>query len=62
MNLNKAEESELTTLPGIGPSKAKAIIQYRTEQGTFQTIDDLKKVTGIGEKTFEQLKDLIDVK
>lgn len=62
VNLNKAEESELTTLPGIGPSKAKAIIQYRTEQGTFQTIDDLKKVTGIGEKTFEQLKDLIDVK
>ena len=62
VNVNKAEESELTTLPGIGPSKAKAIIQYRTEQGTFQTIDDLKKVTGIGEKTFEQLKDLIDVK
>ena len=62
VNLNKAEESELTTLPGIGPSKAKAIIQYRIEQGTFQTIDDLKKVTGIGEKTFEQLKDLIDVK
>lgn len=62
VNLNKAEESELITLPGIGPSKATAIIQYRMEQGTFQTIDDLKKVTGIGEKTFEQLKDLIDVK
>lgn len=62
INLNKADESELTQLPGIGPSKANAIIQHRTEQGNFQTIEDLKKVSGIGEKTFEQLKDLIDVK
>ena len=62
INLNKAEANELTQLPGVGPSKATAIIQHRTEQGTFQTIEDLKKVTGIGEKTFEQLKDLIDVK
>lgn len=62
INLNKANESELTQLPGIGPSKANAIIGHRTEQGNFQTIEDLKKVTGIGEKTFEQLKDLIDVK
>lgn len=62
INLNKAEVNELTQLPGVGPSKATAIIQHRTEQGTFQTIEDLKKVTGIGEKTFEQLKDLIDVK
>lgn len=62
VNLNKANESELTQLPGVGPSKANAIIGHRTEQGNFQTIEDLKKVTGIGEKTFEQLKELIDVK
>ncbi|AWE08116.1 transporter [Lysinibacillus sp. 2017] len=62
INLNQADENGLTQLPGVGPSKAKAIIQYRTEQGQFQVIEDLKKVTGIGEKTFEQLKDLIDVK
>lgn len=62
INLNKANESELTQLPGVGPSKANAIIGHRTEHGNFQTIEDLKKVTGIGEKTFDQLKDLIDVK
>lgn len=62
ININKAIEAELTQLPGIGPSKASSIIQHRSEHGNFQVIDDLKKVTGIGEKTFEQLKDLIDVK
>lgn len=62
ININKADESELTQLPGIGPSKANAIISHRAEQGPFQAIEDLKKVTGIGEKTFEQLKELIDVK
>lgn len=62
INLNKATESDLTQLPGIGPSKANAIIQHRTEHGNFKTSEDLKQVTGIGDKTFEQLKDLIDVK
>lgn len=62
INLNQANETELTTLPGIGPAKATAIIGYRTETGRFQTIDDLKNVSGIGDKTFEQLRDLIDVK
>jgi competence protein ComEA len=62
INLNKASESELTQLPGIGPSKASAIIKHRTEQGQFHSIEELKNVTGIGDKTFEQLKDLIDTK
>ncbi|MEK4386605.1 helix-hairpin-helix domain-containing protein [Solibacillus sp. FSL W7-1464] len=62
ININNAMEAELTQLPGIGPSKAGAIIQHRSEHGDFQVIDDLKKVTGIGDKTFEQLKDLIEVK
>ncbi|WP_374965853.1 helix-hairpin-helix domain-containing protein [Lysinibacillus sp. RS5] len=62
VNLNKADEAALTTLSGIGPSKAQSIISYREENGGFKTIEDLKKVTGIGEKTYEKLKDSITVK
>lgn len=62
VNLNKADEAILTTLSGIGPSKAQSIISYREENGGFQTIEDLKKVTGIGDKTYEKLKDSITVK
>jgi len=62
VNLNKADEAALTTLSGIGPSKAQSIISYREENGSFKTIEDLKKVSGIGEKTFEKLKDFITVK
>lgn len=62
ININKATSDELQNLPGIGPSKAEAIIAYREDSGFFQTIDDLKLVTGIGDKTFEKLQDLITVK
>lgn len=62
INLNKADEATLTTLSGIGTSKAQSIIAYRQENGNFQSIEDLKKVTGIGDKTFEKLKDSISVK
>lgn len=62
ININLATESELTTLPGIGPSKALAIISYREENGRFQSVEDLKNVSGIGEKTFEKLKEFIVVK
>ena len=62
ININVADETQLTTLPGIGPAKAKAIIAHREEHGPFQAIEGLKNVTGIGDKTFEQLKDLIDIK
>lgn len=61
VNLNTATETELTTLPGIGPSKAASIIAYREENGKFTKLEDLKNVTGIGEKTFEKLQDLITV-
>ncbi|MCA0986113.1 helix-hairpin-helix domain-containing protein [Guptibacillus algicola] len=61
ISINKATLSELQELPGIGPAKAEAIIAYREEQGGFSTIDDLKEISGIGEKTFEKLKDLITV-
>lgn len=61
VNLNTADQSQLETLPGIGPSKAQAIIDYRTQNGDFVQIDDLTKVKGIGPKTFDSLKSLITV-
>ncbi|KPN96862.1 helix-hairpin-helix domain-containing protein [Lysinibacillus sp. ZYM-1] len=62
ININIADVETLTTLPGIGPSKAQSILSYREENGRFQTIDDLRNVSGIGDKTFEKLKDSITVK
>ena len=61
INLNSATESELQTLPGIGPSKAMAILEYRETNGSFKTIEDLMEISGIGEKTFEKLKEYITV-
>lgn len=61
INLNTANESALDSLPGIGPSKAKAIIEYRNEKGMFKNITDLKNVKGIGDATFEKLKSKITV-
>ena len=61
VNLNTASETELSTLPGIGPAKAKAILEYRQQNGRFKSLDDLKNVTGIGEKTFEKLKQYIEI-
>lgn len=62
IDINSATDVELMELPGIGPSKAAAIIAYRTENGNFEKIEDLKDVTGIGDKSFEQLKDGITVR
>lgn len=62
VNLNSAGSSELQTLPGIGPAKAEAIIEYRETNGPYKSIEDLKEISGIGDKTFEKLKDLISVK
>ncbi|WP_251554778.1 helix-hairpin-helix domain-containing protein [Neobacillus muris] len=61
ININKADASELENLPGIGPSKAAAIIEYRETSGPFNTPEDLKNISGIGDKTFEKLKDLVAV-
>jgi competence protein ComEA len=61
VDLNRADKAELTTLNGIGDSKAESILSYREENGNFQTIEELKEVSGIGEATFEQLKEAIVV-
>lgn len=61
ININLASIEELTTLPGIGESKAQNIINYREENGYFKTIDEIKNVNGIGEATFDQLKKYITV-
>jgi competence protein ComEA len=61
VNINTATAEELSTLPGIGPTKAQSIIDYRTTSGPFQSIEDIKKVRGIGDATFEKLKDKITV-
>ncbi|MGX7245224.1 helix-hairpin-helix domain-containing protein [Enterococcus quebecensis] len=59
INLNQASETELQTLPGVGQKKAQEIIRFREENGGFKTIEDLKNISGFGEKTFEKLKDSI---
>jgi competence protein ComEA len=55
IDINTASAAELATLPGIGDSKAKAIVEYRAAD-PFRTVEDLKKVKGIGDKTFESLR------
>lgn len=62
IRINQASESELTTLPGIGPAKAEAIIQYREEHGPFQAVEDLLNISGIGQKTLDRFADMIIVK
>lgn len=61
VNLNTAKETELTTVTGVGPSKAKAIIEFRESKGSFNKVEQLKEVKGIGEKSFEKLKDYFTI-
>lgn len=62
VNINTADDTELQTLTGIGPAKAAAIIDHREKNGPFKAIEDLKLISGIGEKSFEKLKEQIKVK
>ena len=61
VNINTATQTELETLPGIGPSTALKIINYRKETGKFSNIEELKNVNGIGDSKFETLKKFITV-
>ena len=59
VNINSATQAELETLPGIGPSTAAKIIDYRNKNGDFKNIEDIMDVSGIGESKFNNIKDYI---
>ncbi len=61
ININTASLDELQKLPRVGPQVAQRIIDYRKEHGNFKKIEEIMKVRGIGERTFNQMKDLITV-
>ncbi|PJJ63371.1 competence protein ComEA [Compostimonas suwonensis] len=61
VNLNTADSAALETLPRIGPAMAQRIIEWRDANGRFTSVDDLRQITGVGEKTFEALVDLVTV-
>lgn len=61
VNINKASVSQLDSLSGIGPAYAQRIIDYRNNNSPFNSIEDIMKVSGIGQKTFEKIKDQITV-
>lgn len=61
ININKATETELQSLPGIGASLASRIVEYRNQNGKFASIEDIKNVNGIGENKYSNIKELIYV-
>lgn len=62
VNINTAGLEELMTLPGIGESKAQAIIQYREEHGAFQNIEELTNISGIKSGVYEKIKELVRIR
>ena len=61
ININTADAQQLQELTGVGPATAEKIIQYREQNGRFLSVEDIKNVSGIGDKTYEKLKDQIKV-
>ena len=61
VNINLADRGELEELPGIGPTLAERIIAYREKTGGFRSVEELKQVSGIGEKKLEEIRDLVEV-
>ena len=61
ININTATVADLDGLPGIGPTTAQAIVDYRLQNGPFQVIQDIEKVQGVGPATFENIKNFINV-
>ena len=61
ININTAGEDKLTSINGIGPSRAQAIIEYRESHGAFKSIEDITQVSGIGDSTLEKIRDQITV-
>ena len=61
VNINTASPEELESLPGIGPSLARRIVGYRSVNGRFKKVEEIKRVSGIGERSFQRIKKLITV-
>lgn len=61
VNLNTASIEQLETLPGVGPALAKRIVEHRTKVGKFTKVEELLNVKGIGEKSFQKMKDRLTV-
>lgn len=61
VNVNTATQSELESVKGLGPAKAKAIIEYREKNGPFKSVEDLGKVKGFGKASIEKLKNELSV-
>nr|WP_136251664.1 ComEA family DNA-binding protein [Ningiella ruwaisensis] len=61
VNINEADAETLSSLPGVGPKKAEAIISYRELNGNFQTVEELQNVKGIGKRMVEKLIDKVSV-
>jgi competence protein ComEA len=61
INLNTADAKSLEELPGIGPTLAERIIAYRDKKGGFRSVEELKQVSGIGEKKFEEIRDMVEI-
>lgn len=59
VNINTATEADLGALPRVGPAMAKRIVDWRSKNGRFTALEDLMSVAGVGQKTFDQLKDLV---
>ena len=59
VNINTADKEVLSSLTGVGPVTAERIIEYRNKNGPFKSKEEITKVKGIGEKTFQKIKDLI---
>ena len=61
VNVNTATQDELDSLKGVGPVKARAIVDYRAKNGPFKSVDELRNVTGIGQKTLEDIRKEVTV-
>jgi competence protein ComEA len=62
VNINTAAAAELDALPGVGPATARQIVEYRTAHGPFKTLDDLRKIKGLGPKKLEKLQPMVTLK
>ena len=60
-DINGADEAALAMLKGVGPALAKRIVDYRSKNGNFRSVEELKKVKGIGDKLFEKIKDEVSI-